>query len=228
MALIVRGLLGSFSQVALFALLLLVPAGTWHWPRAVLFLAVHGILLVVATVGLARRAPASLEARLQAPVHKSQPGADKIASAGLFLTLFAWFAFIAVDVFHLRWLSPPSLWVSIVGAMLYLLGFWVILLAIYQNAYAVPIVRDQSDRGHVLVDSGPYGRIRHPMYFGMLLFLAGIALWLESYASVLVLPVPLGFLLARIFIEEQTLRQTLPGYIEYMNRVRYRLIPYVW
>ncbi len=228
MALIVGGLLGSLSQVALFALLLLVPAGTWHWPRAIQFLIVHGLLLVAATLWLARRAPASLEARLQGPVHKSQPRADKIASAGLFLSLFVWFAFIPVDVFYLHWLPPPSPGVSTSGAILYFLGFSVVSLALYQNAYAAPIVRDQRDRGQVLVDTGLYGRIRHPMYLGALLFLVGIALWLESYPSVLLLPVPLGFLLARIFIEEKTLRETLPGYAHYMSRVRYRLVPYVW
>lgn len=226
--LLIRGLLGGLSQVGLFAALLLIPAGTWQWPRAILFLVAHGVLLMVTTLALARLAPASLEARLQAPVHKTQPRADKIASAGLFVTLLAWFAFIPVDVFHLQWLPPPSLPVSIFGAMLYFLGFGIVLLAVYQNAYAVPIVKDQADRGQVLIDTGLYARIRHPLYSGMLPFLVGIALWLESYASVLILPFPLAFLLARIFIEEKTLRETLPGYIEYMDRVRYRLIPFTW
>jgi len=66
------------------------------------------------------------------------------------------------------------------------------------------------------------------MYFGFLLFLIGIALWLESYASLLALPFVFVFVIARIFVEEKTLQETLPGYVEYMAKVRYRLISFVW
>ena len=66
------------------------------------------------------------------------------------------------------------------------------------------------------------------MYLGILPFLAGIALWLESYASVIAVSALLILLIARIFVEEKTLQKTLPGYTEYMKRVRYRLVPFVW
>ncbi|MBA7485177.1 hypothetical protein ES707_20712 [subsurface metagenome] len=117
---------------------------------------------------------------------------------------------------------------SVFGAALFFAGFGILMAALYQNAFAAPIVRDQSERGQVLIDTGLYGRIRHPFYLGLLLFLIGIALWLESYASVLMLPLVFVFLVARVFVEEKTLRETLPGYIEYMVKVPYRLIPFVW
>ncbi len=104
----------------------------------------------------------------------------------------------------------------------------ILILAVFQNEFAVPIVRDQSERGQVLVDTGLYGLIRHPFYLGFLLFFAGIGLWLESYASVLMLSVLLLLLTVRIFIEENTLRKTLPGYTDYMAKVRYRLVPFIW
>ncbi|MHC4625049.1 MAG: isoprenylcysteine carboxylmethyltransferase family protein, partial [Planctomycetota bacterium] len=78
-------------QIVLFAALLLIPAGTWRWPRALLFIVVYGLLLLVSIIALARLAPASLEARLQAPAAKSQPMADRVASSFLFLSLIAWF-----------------------------------------------------------------------------------------------------------------------------------------
>lgn len=226
--LVVRGVVGGLFQIVVLAALLLIPAGTWHWPRALLFLAVYGLLLLTSIIALARLAPASLEARLQAPVAKSQPMADRLISPFLFISIFAWFVSIPIEVFHLQMLPPPHLAVSVVGVALFFAGFGIILAAFYQNAFAVPIVKDQSERGHVLIDTGPYGRIRHPFYLGLLLFLIGIALWLESCASVLVLPLVLVFLVARILVEEKTLRETLPGYIEYMAKVRYRLIPFVW
>lgn len=226
--LLIRGLLGALFQIALLAVLLFLPAGTWNWPRAILFLMVYGLLLLVSTVVLARLAPASLEARLTIPIHKSQPMADRVVTSFLFLSFIAWFVLIPIDVFHLQLLPPPHFTVSVCGAALFLAGFGILITALFQNAFAVPIVRDQSERGQVLIDTGLYSRVRHPMYFGFLLFLIGIALWLESYASLLALPFVFVFVIARIFIEEKTLQETLPGYVEYMAKVRYRLISFVW
>jgi protein-S-isoprenylcysteine O-methyltransferase Ste14 len=226
--LLIKGLLGALFQIALFAVLLFLPAGTWNWPRAILFLIVYGLLLLVSTVVLARLAPASLEARLTAPIDKSQPMADRVVASFLFLSFIAWFVLIPIDVFHLQLLPPPHFTVSVFGAALFLAGFGIIITALFQNAFAVPIVRDQSERGQVLIDTGLYARVRHPMYFGFLLFLIGIALWLESYASLLALPFLFVFVIARIFVEEKTLQETLPGYVEYMAKVRYRLISFVW
>lgn len=228
MSLMLRGLLGGLLQVALFAVLLFVPAGTWCWPRAIEFLASYALLSCVVIIVLARIAPASLEARLQPPFAKSQPLADRIVSAFLFFALFAWFALIPVDVFHLRFLPPPSPMVSLLGAVVFFIGYGIDTVSLYQNEFAAPIVKDQSERGHVLIDTGLYAYVRHPFYLGSLLFLIGIALWLGSYASVLGLALVLAPLVARILVEEQTLRETLPGYVEYMARVRYRLIPFVW
>jgi protein-S-isoprenylcysteine O-methyltransferase Ste14 len=226
--LVLRGLLGGSFQIALVAALLLLPAGTWHWPRAIQFLVVYGLVLSVSIVALARLAPASLEARMMAPAAKSQPIADRIVSALLFLSLLAWFVLIPIDVFHLRLLPPPPVEVSVLGAALSFAGYGILLATLFQNAFAAPIVKDQSERGQVLIDTGLYARIRHPFYLGMLLWLTGLALWLESYASVLALLLPLAFLIARIAVEERTLRETLPGYADYVERVRYRLVPFVW
>ena len=226
--LMLRGLAGGLIQIAMFAVLLFVPAGTWQWPRALQFLAVYGILMLVSIIALARLAPASLEARLQAPASKSQPAADRAVTAILILVLLAWFAFIPIDIFRLRLLAPPALVISVFGAVIFLAGYGLLMAAIFQNAFAAPIVKDQSERGQVLVDTGLYGRLRHPFYLGFLLFLVGMGLWLESYASVLALPLVFGILVARIFVEEKTLRETLPGYTGYMRRVPCRIIPFVW
>ncbi|UCF46292.1 MAG: hypothetical protein JSU89_03655, partial [Myxococcales bacterium] len=88
-------------QVALFAAALLIPAGTWNWPRAIQFLGAYGVVLVsIVVLGLI--APSSLEARVQVPTSKSQPRSDRIVSAFLFTAIFAWPIFIPVDVFRLH------------------------------------------------------------------------------------------------------------------------------
>lgn len=226
--LIIRGLLRSAFQLGVFALLLLAPAGTWHWPRAIQFLSAYAIVLVVATVWLAKMAPSSLEARLEPAISAKQPVADRFATAFIGVAVAAWMVFIPIDVFRWHLLPAPSLGVSVFGAVLGAAGFAILLTALYQNAFATPVVRDQSERGHMLVDIGLYSRVRHPFYTGFLIFLLGVALWLESYAAALALPVVLASLVVRMAVEEKTLRETLPGYAQYMERVRYRLIPRVW
>jgi protein-S-isoprenylcysteine O-methyltransferase Ste14 len=224
----IKGLLGGLFQVVIFAALLLIPADTWHWSRAIQFLVAYGVVLFISIIVLAWLAPASLEARLQFPAAKSQPVKDRVVTSILILLLFVWFAFIPIDVFHLQLLPPPPLSVSIFGLVLLFAGFGIVMVALFQNAFAAPIVKDQSERGQVLIDTGLYGRIRHPFYLGNLLFFIGIALWLESYASVLALPFVFVVLVLRIFVEEKTLRESLPGYNEYMGKMRYRIIPFVW
>ena len=226
--LILRGLVGGALQWALLASLLLIPAGTWDWPRAVQFLVSYGVVLGAAIVWLAVAAPSSLEARLEPAISRKQPVADRVATAFIALAVCGWFVFIPFDVFRLQLLPAPPFYVSAIGAVLGFSGFGIILLALYQNAFATPVVRDQSERGHTLIDVGLYGSVRHPFYTGFLVALSGLALWLGSYAAVLGVIVVLLSLLLRIHVEEKTLRETLPGYAEYMERVTYRLVPGVW
>ncbi|MBW2421877.1 MAG: isoprenylcysteine carboxylmethyltransferase family protein [Deltaproteobacteria bacterium] len=226
--LVLRGLIGGLVQMALFGALLLIPAGTWHWPRATQFLMVYGFVLLVSIVTLARLAPESLEARLSAPVAKSQPVADRFITLLFAVSFLAWLVFISTDVFQLRLLPPPPVEAAVLGALISFCGYGVIWTSLLQNAFAAPIVKDQSERGQVLIDSGLYARVRHPFYLGLLLFLFGLALWLGSYAGSIAVLLFLVLMVARIKIEERTLVENLPGYAEYTRRVRYRLVPFLW
>jgi len=226
--LIIKALIGSVFQVALFAAFLLIPAGTWEWPRAIQFLAVYWIAISLASIFLAIFRPDSLEARLEAPVSGTQPFADRVATVILIMVMAGWVAFIPIDVFYLHLIPPPSMGTSASGAVIGVIGLLIVLATVYQNQFAVPVVRDQSDRGQVLVDTGLYGIIRHPMYSGTLVLFAGMGLWLESYASVIALIFTVAAFVPRILVEEKTLQETLPGYVEYMAKVRYRLILFVW
>ena len=226
--LMIKGIVRALVQTGVFAALLFIAAGTWHWPRALQFLVAFGVVQMIVTAVLARLAPASLEARVQTGSTKNQPVADRIVTLLLGLFLLAWFVFMPIDVFRLQVLPRPALWVSVVGVALLIAGYGVMVTAVWQNAFATPIVGDQSERNQAVIDTGLYGRIRHPMYLGLLFFLAGLALWLQSYASVILLPVAFLPIIARIVVEEKTLRKTLPGYVGYMSRVRYRLVPFIW
>ena len=226
--LLIKGLIGATLQIAFFGALLLIPAGTWQWTEANQFLYCYGFLTLVSTVFLAIKAPRSLEARMEMPMNESQPLSDRIATTFLLVFLVGWFVFIPIDIFHLKLLAPPQYSISILGGAASLLGYGIMLTALYQNEFATPVVRDQSDRGHELRDTGLYGLVRHPFYTGFILFCLGMALWLQSYAALIAGLLPITALIGRIYAEEKILQETLPGYKEYMSRTRYRIIPFVW
>ena len=231
--LMLKGLIGAVLNLLLFGVLLLVPAGlvpggTWCWPRGLVFLGIFGLVLVASTVALSLTAPASLQARLGWRASRRQPAADRVITALLVLSFLGWLAFIPLDVFYLELLPEPPAVLSACSGVLSLIALAVVMQAVRQNAFARPIVEDQTDRGQVLVDTGLYARVRHPFYLGHMLFVAGAALWLESYAALIATSGMLAIIVVRIAVEEKALRKALPGYVEYTGRVRHRLVPFVW
>jgi protein-S-isoprenylcysteine O-methyltransferase Ste14 len=90
------------------------------------------------------------------------------------------------------------------------------------------VVKHQAERHQTVIDTGVYSIVRHPMYAGAVLLMIGMPLWLESYAATLFAIVPIILLAVRVVFEEQFLRQELSGYDAYTERIRYKLLPYVW
>ena len=226
--LVIKGVVGSLFQTAIIGALILLPAWTWQWTEANQFLICYAILSMFSAVFLALKAPASLEARMEMPVNETQPLSDRIATGFLLMFLVGWFLFIPIDVFYLKLLATPQQMIQILGGVLTLFAYFIMLLALYQNEFATPVVRDQSERGHELRDAGLYGLVRHPFYTGFILFCIGMALWLQSYATLIVGLLPLTALIGRIYAEEKILQETLPGYREYMSRTRNRIIPFIY
>ena len=226
--LVIKGVIGSLFQTAIIGALILLPAWTWQWTEANQFLICYAILSMFSAVFLALKAPASLEARMEMPMNETQPLSDRIATTFLLVFLVGWFLFIPIDVFYLKLLATPQQMLQILGGILSLFGYGIMLLALYQNEFATPVVRDQSERGHELRDTGLYGLVRHPFYTGFILFCIGMALWLQSYATLIAGLLPLTALVGRIYAEEKILQETLPGYREYMSRTRNRIIPFIY
>jgi protein-S-isoprenylcysteine O-methyltransferase Ste14 len=100
--------------------------------------------------------------------------------------------------------------------------------AFRENAFAAPVVKLQEERHQRVIDTGVYALVRHPMYAGGALVLIGMPLWLQSYTAALSAVVPIGLGVARIRFEEQFLRRAPKGYDTYRQKVRYKLIPFVW
>lgn len=230
--LIIRGIFGGLLQLAIIAALLIVPAGLaadeWSWSRGWLFVGCYGLVMLVAIIAMAVFAPDSLEARLRPPASRKQPFRDKIATFFTLLAIAVYFVFIPLDVFVWQVLGQPSQMISALGAILCACGYALITWTIFTNSFAIPIVEDQSEQGQILIDTGPYAIIRHPMYLGIFPFLAGLGLWLQSWASLPLIAIVVLALVGRIRVEERTLLASLDGYSEYCQRCPYRLLPLVW
>jgi protein-S-isoprenylcysteine O-methyltransferase Ste14 len=114
----------------------------------------------------------------------------------------------------------------LLGCLLVLLGYGIIILVFRENQYASRVV--EVAQGQVVISSGPYAHVRHPMYSGVLLLYIFSPLALGSYWGMLPALLIIPLLVARLRSEEEVLARDLPGYRAYQQRVRYRLLPRVW
>ena len=227
--LILKLILGSITNLIIFGLLLFLPAGTLEWRRAWVFIGVVQAGYLAMAIWIFPKRPDLLDERFKPPIQKGQPLADRIILLLFLAVYFGWVIFIPVDVFRLHcWMGAPGPVMSSVGLIFVVDGMVLFFFCLKQNAFAAPVVRHQVERSHTVIDRGVYGAVRHPMYAGAVLLMVGMALWLESYAGAVLAFVPIGLLAIRIQIEEKFLLEKLRGYDAYRERVRYRLIPFVW
>ena len=217
-----------FWNTGIYGTALFLSAGTFHWWRAWVVIGLIALATVAIMLLVFRTRPDLLAERMKGMVQKGQPLSDRVIVLAFLFSYAASIWFIPQDVFHLHLLPKPSVWVSSLGLVLVVAGWMTIALVFRENSFAAPVVKHQEARGHKVVDTGVYKVVRHPMYAGILLFGVGMALWLESYAGALVALIPIGVLAVRIVFEERFLREELQGYDSYTERVRYRLIPFVW
>src|SRR3989442_14238198 len=208
-------IVGVIFNVAIFGALLFFPAGTLDWWRAWVFLGVVFVGTVASTVSVFRVNKDLLEERFKPPVQKGQPLADKIVVVLLIAAFVGLLVFIPLDVFRFHLVAKPGTFVSSLGLVLFVAGWWIMTLALRENAFAAPVVKHQEENQQRVIDSGVYGVVRHPMYAGGVPLLVGLPLWLEAYAAALLASVPIGTLALRILVEEQFLSRELRGYAAY-------------
>jgi len=220
----VRAAASSVYGLVAFGVILFLPAGTFNYWQAWVFIAVFMVSTLLPSLYLARTNPAALRRRMRAGPRAETRPAQKIIITGGLLGMYATMAFSAFD-HRMGWSHAPA-WVSVIGDLLVATGLGIAMLVLVQNGYAAVTVTVEP--GQTLVSGGVYKFVRHPMYVGNVILMVGIPLALGSYwALVFVLP-GLAVLVFRIVDEEKLLRQELAGYSEYAHRVRYRLMPYVW
>ncbi len=220
-----RLILGVGWTLLIFLLCLFLPAGNWAWARGWLFFFVIVGTSILITLYLRRVNPDVIAARVNR--HEGTKGWDRIL-LGIFIPMMVMTVPVAaLDDGRFHWSHVPC-WVCGIGYVLLVAGLAGMTWAESVSKFFEPTVRIQTDRGHKVIDAGPYAIVRHPGYaFGYLLSV-GMPLALGSLWALI--PVILSGLLMvlRTVWEDQALREELAGYEEYAQRVRYRLIPGVW
>jgi protein-S-isoprenylcysteine O-methyltransferase Ste14 len=150
----------------------------------------------------------------------------------MFLLVFVgvwlgWFWLMGQDV-RVWQTSHMPVWLNAAGGLVMVASFAGVMRVFRENSFAAPVVRIQSERDQRVIDTGPYAIVRHPMYAMVLPYLAGLSLLLGSWWGLAGVMLFVAGIMPRAVMEERTLKRDLPGYGDYMARVRFRLIPGIW
>ena len=211
-------------EFVVFGSMLFLPAGTFNYWQAWVFLVVVAVPAWIPPIYLLRTNPVALQARMSGGPAAETRIAQKLIIAGLYLSLAAMVVVSALD--HRFGWSPVPVTISLVGDVLVAVGLGVSAAVVIQNSYAAATVRVKE--GQKVVSTGLYGLVRHPMYTGNVIMMIGIPLALGSYWGLVFVAPGVAVLAWRIRDEEQLLQKELEGYREYAQKVRYRLVPSMW
>ena len=214
-----------FIERALGLLLFLLGSGWVLGPRGALWFAVY-FAAIGTVIWLYRTAPDTMAARLAIADSKDvTPAWDKVLLAVFWLLAY----------FVVYWVagrtcgpSPAIDVIAILGAIIYLLSSMLTAWALSENRYAEAVSRVQEERGQRVCSTGPYAFVRHPMYSAIIMWCISVTMVFPSVWVALVSGVVALVIVARTALEDAMLANGLPGYSEYRDNVRWRLVPFVW
>jgi protein-S-isoprenylcysteine O-methyltransferase Ste14 len=213
-----------FGTILLFGVILFIAAGRLDWPEAWIFLAIYLAGTLAFGLWVLRHNPDVINERGR--IGKNTKSWDKLI--GVFSTIFLLGILVLAGLdARLAWSSVP-LWAKILGGIGFIISLLLAFSAMIANTFLSTFVRIQDDRGHTTVSSGPYRFVRHPMYAGSLFMFWGMPLMLGSWWALIPGVLNIVVLVVRTALEDKTLQAELPGYKEYAEKVRYRLIPGIW
>ncbi len=223
-----REWLGEIVIYLSIALILLACGGDILWWQAW----VYSVLIFAAGVGgrvwAERRHPGLMAERIGSMKASDVKAWDKVLAPLMALSLSFPVVIVAGLDHRFGWSPVFPTWLNLTGILLVAIGYAFATWALVENRFFSTMMRIQTDRGHVVCDSGPYRIVRHPGYAGNLLALPGIVLALDSAWTLVPVAVALVIAVIRTALEDRTLQEELPGYPEYTSRVRYRLFPGVY
>ena len=216
---------GAYLRVGLalpiFALVIILPAWKWDYWQGWLYLLILYIPMFFVLYYLLKNDPALLQRRMRMREKESVQRRIIVLSLVYFLVAFSLPGF---DV-RFGWSNVPA-WVSLVADVLVLIGYMTFVWVLMVNSYLSRVV--EVEAGQKVVSSGPYAIVRHPMYAGISLMYVATPVALGSFWALIPAVFIVPLLVARLRNEEEVLLRDLPGYAEYTQKVKYRLLPGVW
>ncbi len=207
--------------IILFGLLIFLPAGSLHYWQGWLMMGVLFVPMFVAGLILMVKNPELLRKRLSAKEEEKEQKAVVALSAVMFVAAFV----VAGLNWRFQWLVLPD-WTVWLAAALFLFGYILYAEVLRENTYLSRTVEVQEHQE--VIDTGLYGIVRHPMYMSTTILFLVMPLVLASPISFLILLLYIPLIAKRIRNEEAVLEQGLKGYREYKQRVKYKVIPYIW
>jgi protein-S-isoprenylcysteine O-methyltransferase Ste14 len=219
-----KTLFGMASLLIELAASLFLPAWTFAYWQAWTFIAVFYLSALAITLDLMRRDPALLARRVRAGPSAEADATQRIVQTLVAIFLVATLIVSALD-HRFAW-SSPSWQFAVIGDALIVLGFAIVFLVFRENSFASATI--EIGAGQKVVTSGPYALVRHPMYFGAIVLIAGAPLALGSWWGLVPVILATLALLCRLVVEERFLASHLDGYRDYQAATPHRLLPFVW
>ncbi len=206
------------------AAVIFASAWTFDYWQAWTFLVVFFGSAFAITIYLMKADPKLLERRISAGPFNEKEASQKIIQSLAQASFLLVIIFPALD-HRFGWSMVPP-YVNIAGDVLIIIGFYIVFLTFRENTHASALIEVEADQK--VVSTGPYALVRHPMYIGALILLLGMPLALGSSWGVVTLIPITAVIVWRLLDEERFLAKNLLGYAEYENKVKYRLVPFVW
>ena len=221
MKLLANGLVKFTCGLLMVRLLMFLPAGTFYYTYGWLLIGLLFAPMLIAGFVMFFKTPDFLEKRLDV---KEKQGTQKGVIALSGLMFIAGFVLAGLD-FRFGWSEMP-LWVTITASVLFLIAYALYAEVMRENAYLSRTIK--VEEGQTVVDTGMYAVVRHPMYSVTLLLFLMIPLVLGSWYSLIAFAFYPAIIIVRLKDEEELLTRELKGYAEYKEKVKYRLIPFIW
>lgn len=219
--LFLQAIVKFFSGLLVVGVLLFLPAGTFGYWQAWLLIGILFVPMFVAGLIMMKKSPDLLRKRLNSKEEETEQKTVIALSGLMFMAAFI----VAGLNFRFRWVVLPA-WVSYAASVVFLLAYALYAEVLRENVYLSRTVEVQENQK--VIDTGLYGIVRHPMYMSTLFLFLSTPLVGGSVISFVIMLLYIPIIAKRIRNEEQVLEGGLEGYTEYKQRVRYKVIPFVW
>ncbi|SHJ07829.1 methyltransferase family protein [Pseudobutyrivibrio xylanivorans] len=219
--LFIQAIIKFVAGIVILGVLLFIPAGTFHYWNGWLFMAVLFIPMFVAGIIMMFKNQELLKKRLNAKEEQAEQKHVVIFSGIMFISAFV----VAGLNFRFQWIVLPK-WAIVVATGIFLVAYLLYAEVIRENEFLSRTVEVQENQK--VVDTGLYGIVRHPMYSVTLLLFGAMPWVLGSPISFIIMLVYIPIITKRIINEEQVLKEGLEGYSDYCEKIRYRIIPFIY